>query len=77
MILAAHVGVGINGHEGTQAVRAADFSIAQFSYLKRLLFVHGHECYRRNSNLICYNFYKNVLFVMPLFYYGIFSAFSA
>ena len=41
MILAAHVGVGITGLEGTQAVRAADYSIAQFSYLKRLMLVHG------------------------------------
>ncbi|CAG9326533.1 unnamed protein product [Blepharisma stoltei] len=76
MILAAHVGVGIAGVEGKQAVRAADYSIAQFSYLKRLLFVHGRECYRKNTNLICYNFYKNVLLVMPLFFYGLFSAYS-
>lgn len=76
MILAAHVGVGIAGLEGNQAVRASDYSIAQFAYLKRLLFVHGRECYRRNANLICYNFYKNVLLTMPLFFYGIFSAFS-
>lgn len=76
MINAAHVGVGIAGLEGKQAVRASDYSIAQFSFLKKLLFVHGRECYRRNSTLICYNFYKNVLLVIPLFYYGIFSAFS-
>jgi phospholipid-transporting ATPase len=76
MILAAHVGIGISGLEGQQAVRASDFSIAQFKYLKRLMFVHGRESYRKNANLICYNFYKNVLFVMPLFFYGIYSAFS-
>lgn len=77
MILAAHVGIGISGVEGKQAARVSDFAIAQFSHLKRLLFVHGRECYRRNSYLICYNFYKNVVFVMPLFFYGMFSAFSA
>lgn len=76
MILAAHVGIGISGLEGQQAARASDYSISQFSYLKRLLFVHGRECYRRNATLICYNFYKNVLLVMPLFFYGIFSVFS-
>lgn len=76
MILAAHVGVGIAGVEGQQAVRASDYAIAQFSYLKRLLFVHGRESYRKNTNLICYNFYKNVLLVMPLFFYGLFSAYS-
>ena len=47
-----------------------------FSFLKKLLFVHGRECYRRNATLICFNFYKNVLLVMPLFFYGILSVFS-
>jgi phospholipid-transporting ATPase len=77
MITAAHVGIGIAGLEGKQAVRASDYSFAQFSYLHKLMFVHGRECYRRNSNLICFNFYKNVLLILPLFYVGTLSAFSA
>ena len=77
MITAAHVGIGIAGLEGKQAVRASDYSIAQFSFLRKLMFVHGRECYRRNANLICFNFYKNVLLVMPLFYCGTLSVFSA
>ena len=76
MITAAHIGIGIAGLEGSQAVRASDYSIGQFSYLQRLLFVHGRECYRKNATLICFNFYKNVLLVIPLLYYGMFSAFS-
>jgi P-type E1-E2 ATPase len=43
MILGAHVGVGIIGSEGAQAAQAADFSIAQFRFLKRLLLVHGRH----------------------------------
>ena len=76
MICEGHIGVGIAGLEGQQAVRASDYAIGQFSFLKRLLFVHGRECNRRNSILICFNFYKNVLVTIPLFYYGVFSAFS-
>jgi len=76
MITAAHIGVGIAGLEGTEAVRASDFSIAQFRFLKRLLFVHGRECYRRNAVVVWYNFYKNMLLVLPLFWYGTMSAFS-
>ena len=76
MITAAHVGIGIAGLEGSQAVRASDYSIGQFYFLQRLLFVHGRECYRRNATLICFNFYKNVLLVIPLLYYGMFSAYS-
>jgi len=29
------------------------------------MFIHGREAYRRNSMLIAYTFYKNVLYVMP------------
>ncbi len=71
MIKAAHVGVGIIGVEGNQASRAADYSISHFSALRRLLLVHGRESYRKNSFVVCYNFYKNVLLVMPQFWYDI------
>jgi len=76
MITEAHIGIGIAGKEGQQAVRASDYAIGQFSFLRRLLFVHGREAYRRNSVLVCYNFYKNVLFVMPQFWFGCVSFFS-
>ncbi len=76
MITAAHIGVGINGVEGQQAVSCSDYAIGQFKYLKTLLFVHGRESYRRNSILVCFMFYKNVLYNMPYFWYGFFTAFS-
>ena len=63
MILQAHIGVGILGKEGQQAARSADYAIGQFKFLKPLMFVHGREAYRRNSLLILYTFYKNVLYV--------------
>jgi hypothetical protein len=37
MIQAAHVGIGISGKEGMQAVFAADYTISQFRFLERLL----------------------------------------
>ncbi|PVZ98884.1 hypothetical protein BB558_005116 [Smittium angustum] len=46
MIQEAHVGVGIAGLEGLQAARSADFSIAQFRFLRKLLLVHGLWSYR-------------------------------
>jgi phospholipid-transporting ATPase len=76
MITTAHIGIGISGLEGQQAARASDYAIGQFRFLKNLMFVHGREAYRRNSFLIGYMFYKNVLFVMPLFYFGFPSLFS-
>eukprot|EP00347_Sterkiella_histriomuscorum_P021501 403333759 len=76
MITAAHVGIGISGLEGQQAARSSDYAIGQFKFLKPLLFVHGREAYRRNSYLISYMFYKNVIFVFPIFWYGFISVFS-
>lgn len=76
MITSAHLGVGIKGLEGSQASRSADFSIGQFRYLKNLMFVHGREAYRRNSYLVLYITYKNVLQVIPIFFFGVFSCFS-
>ena len=68
MITAAHVGIGIKGVEGQQASRAADYAVGEFKFLRRLLLYHGREAYRRNSILICYNFYKNIILVMPQFW---------
>ena len=42
-----------------------------------MLFVHGREAYRRNSYLIAYMFYKNVIYVIPILAFGFVSSFSA
>lgn len=76
MITAAHVGVGISGLEGQQAARAADYAIGQFKFLNSLLLAHGREAYRRNSLLVCYMFYKNIVFVLPNFWFGFMSVYS-
>ncbi len=76
MITTASIGIGIMGVEGLQAARASDYCISEFQYLKRLLFVHGRESYRKNSFIVCYNFYKNFLFVLPQFWLGFENYFS-
>jgi phospholipid-translocating P-type ATPase (flippase) len=76
MITSAHVGVGLSGKEGAQAARAADFAIGHFRFLRRLIFVHGRESYRRNSVVVNYNFYKNMVLVMPAAFYGPSMAYS-
>ncbi|KAI3763388.1 hypothetical protein L1987_53845 [Smallanthus sonchifolius] len=76
MIQEADIGVGISGVEGMQAVMASDFAIAQFQFLERLLVVHGHWCYKRIAQMICYFFYKNIAFGLTLFYFEAFTGFS-
>ncbi|RZC49676.1 hypothetical protein C5167_018094 [Papaver somniferum] len=76
MIQEADIGVGISGVEGMQAVMSSDFSISQFRFLERLLVVHGHWCYKRIAQMVCYFFYKNIAFGLTLFYFEAFTGFS-
>lgn len=77
MIKTAHIGVGISGQEGMQAVLSSDFSFAQFRYLQRLLLVHGRWSYNRMCQFLRYFFYKNFTFTLVHFWYGFFCGFSA
>ena len=64
MITASHVGIGISGKEGLQAARVADFSIAQFRFLQRLLLVHGRWNYMRTAKFILWTYWKEMFFYM-------------
>ncbi|KAJ8278807.1 hypothetical protein COCON_G00058730 [Conger conger] len=76
MIQEAHVGIGIMGKEGRQAVRNSDYAFARFKFLAKLLLVHGHFYYIRIATLVQYFFYKNVCFITPQFLYQFFCLFS-
>jgi len=76
MISAAHVGIGISGNEGMQAVRASDYAIAQFRFLVPLLLFHGRSNYKRVALVILYSFYKNCALVMTLFWFCLFNGYS-
>ena len=76
MINAAHVGIGIRGKEGAQAERCSNYAVPEFRYLGKLLFHFGRESYRKNSELVLYNFYKNMILVLPQWWFGMISGFS-
>jgi phospholipid-translocating ATPase len=76
MIQKAHVGVGIAGEEGRQAVMSSDFAIAQFRFLTRLVLVHGRWSYRRLAETIANFFYKNLVWTFALFWYQIYTNFD-
>ncbi|XP_074217899.1 phospholipid-transporting ATPase FetA-like isoform X18 [Camelus bactrianus] len=77
MIKAAHIGVGISGQEGMQAMLNSDFAFSQFCYLQRLLLVHGRWSYNRMCKFLSYFFYKNFAFTLVHFWYAFYSGFSA
>ncbi|KAH9773603.1 phospholipid-transporting ATPase 3 [Citrus sinensis] len=76
MIQAAHIGVGISGQEGMQAVMASDFAIAQFRFLTDLLLVHGRWSYLRICKVVLYFFYKNLTFTLTQFWFTFQTGFS-
>lgn len=76
MIQASHVGVGISGREGLQAARVADFSIAQFRFLQRLLFVHGRWNYHRTGKYILATFWKEIVFYILQAQYQRYNGYS-
>ena len=69
MIRTAHIGVGVIGKEGTQAVNNADYAIGQFRFLTRLLLVYGHRNYRGITLAALLIFYKNILFTLVQYLY--------
>ncbi|XP_012735271.2 phospholipid-transporting ATPase ID [Fundulus heteroclitus] len=77
MIKAAHIGVGISGQEGMQAVLSSDYSFAQFRFLQRLLLVHGRWSYLRMCKFLRYFFYKNFTFTFVHIWFAFFCGFSA
>ena len=76
MIQSAHVGVGVMGNEGMQAVMSSDFVIGQFRFLRRLLLLHGRWNYMRIGYMVCYVVYKNVVLTLIPFWFAFFSMWS-
>ncbi|XP_030583770.1 phospholipid-transporting ATPase IK [Archocentrus centrarchus] len=77
MIKTAHVGVGLAGVEGGQAVQNADFALSQFRFLQRLLLIHGRWSYRRISLFLRYFLFKTCSFALVHVWFGFFNGFSA
>ncbi|CBZ55853.1 putative P-type ATPase [Neospora caninum Liverpool] len=77
MLVAANVGVGIRGKEGLQAVRAADFAIGEFKFVRNLMFCHGREALRRNAFQMYQTIFKNVVFGLADLFFAFVSVFAA
>ncbi|XP_063811477.1 phospholipid-transporting ATPase IK-like [Pseudophryne corroboree] len=77
MLKTAHIGVGIMGKEGVQAVLASDFALAQFSYLQNLLFFHGRLSYIRFSKFLSFYNFKTFASLLHNAWFAFFNGFSA
>ncbi|XP_006898051.1 PREDICTED: probable phospholipid-transporting ATPase IK [Elephantulus edwardii] len=77
MIKTADIGVGLAGQEGMQAVQNSDYVVAQFSFLKRLLLVHGRWSYLRICKFLRYFIFKTPASMMAQTWYAFFNGFTA
>lgn len=76
MLREANIGISVVSRESVAAAGAADFGIKSFNQLTKLLLVHGAEAHRRNTYLILYQIYKNIVFVTPSLIFSMYSGFS-
>ncbi|KAL7711571.1 Phospholipid-transporting ATPase [Entamoeba marina] len=76
MIKESDVGIGIFGKEGNQAAQTSDYAIQKFRHLQKLIFFHGRQALRRNTQVIKLSFYRNIAFILMQFWFGIQSGFS-
>jgi phospholipid-transporting ATPase len=76
MLTEAHVGVAVFRNNTYNLCKFSDYYVQSFSELKLLLFFFGRECYRRNTKLLLYMFFKNLLYVLSDFWAGILNYFS-
>ncbi|SPP88766.1 probable phospholipid-transporting ATPase IF [Drosophila guanche] len=77
MIQEAHIGIGITGREGKQAARCADYAIAKFEMLQRLLLVHGHYNSQRLAFLVLFYCYKNIIITGCMALFQVYDLYSA
>ena len=83
---AAHIGVGISGREGQQAVLASDYSFGQFRYIPPIIigsFPFQHQltqCYRYLERLLLvhgrWSYHRMTAFLRYFFYKNFAFAFS-
>ena len=76
MIMKASIGIGIQGKEGTQAVRSSDYSIGQFRFLEKLILFYGRNGYTKIAKYISYYFYKNFILVATELIFAFYNGFS-
>ncbi|XP_006869134.1 PREDICTED: probable phospholipid-transporting ATPase IK [Chrysochloris asiatica] len=77
MIKTADIGVGLAGQEGMQAVQNSDYVLAQFSFLRRLLLVHGRWSYVRICKFLRYFIYKTLASMMAQIWFAFYNGFTA
>lgn len=69
--------MGLAGQEGMQAVQSSDYALAQFSFLRRLLLVHGRWSYMRVCKFLRYFVYKSLASMMVQIWFAFYSGFTA
>lgn len=76
MIHTAHIGIGLYGVEGTEAASNADYAIAEFKHLRRLIFFHGMNISQKMNLFIQLFLFKSTMFAIVPLYFAFYNGFS-
>lgn len=76
MIQAAHIGIGLYGVEGSEAASSADYAIADYKHLRRLLFPHGLNMAFKTTLFIQLYLFKATVFAITPLFFAFFNGFS-
>merc|ERR1719491_827697 len=64
MLEGAHIGIGVRGKEGAQAIQVSDVAISEFRFLVPLLMCHGRRAYWRVALFLNVYLYKCMVLAM-------------
>ncbi|KJP90276.1 hypothetical protein AK88_00124 [Plasmodium fragile] len=76
MLQEANIGVSIMTPECIISSGYSDYCIQNFSYLRKLLFIYGSKHLYTMSIILYWNFFKNIVLILPVFFYQAYASWS-
>ncbi|CDU17892.1 guanylyl cyclase [Plasmodium yoelii] len=76
MIQEANIGISIMTSKSIISAGYADYCIKNFCYLRKLLFIYGSKHLYSISIILYWNFFKNIILILPVFFYQAYASWS-
>ncbi|ANQ08164.1 Adenylate and guanylate cyclase catalytic domain containing protein [Plasmodium coatneyi] len=76
MLQEANIGVSIMTPECIISSGYADYCIQNFCCLRKLLFIYGSKHLYTMSIILYWNFFKNIVLILPVFFYQAYASWS-
>ncbi|CAD2104879.1 guanylate cyclase, other [Plasmodium vinckei petteri] len=76
MIQEANIGISIMTSKSIISAGYSDYCIKNFCYLRKLLFIYGSKHLYSISIILYWNFFKNIILILPVFFYQAYASWS-